>query len=523
MKKLSIHTFLILAFLVGCAEKTNDINMIPLTTKSDQARVLMRQFLLNLEELKWESNEELLAQVLKEDPEFVYAKIYPATLNYGSRDKTRSQLISAYENRSSVSDIEKGIIEAVYSRIIKGDIVSQNKILDALISKHPQYYELRMMSAQVKNDLANPEGVRQRLSELLELHPQSFYGHLRLSWLHFPTSEGNYLLPPDQIDLSKAEKLLEKAQNILPDSSVPTRFLGNVYRAKGDLKKAGAAYEKTLELIKNKNSDSYAGAMHLLGHVKAFSGNYSDARIAYKQAVEAATTGDAKFDSAWMSTHTYLYERNYNESLLALVELQRAIKNFDEDEEWKARSTLFVEKEKFRALSHTLNRAGSLESLSAIRELSEKNLAIVLKRVQEENERQRISRLVGLDFQEYQIWFDILFSEFTSAKKRLKKFKAAAEQTMAFNPNGMVPYFKLLGQLNLMEGNPADSIDAYSNVSEVFLADDSYHKYFVALAKKAQGDLDESKKLFESVASYNFATWQSALVKNLAKDQLESW
>ena len=140
MKKLSIHTFLILAFLVGCAEKINDINMIPLTTKSDQARVLMRRFLLNLEELKWESNEKLLGQVLKEDPEFVYAKIYPATLNYGSRDKTRSQLMSAYENRSSVSDIERGIIEAVYSRIIKGDIVSQNKILDALISKHPQYY-----------------------------------------------------------------------------------------------------------------------------------------------------------------------------------------------------------------------------------------------------------------------------------------------------------------------------------------------------------------------------------------------
>ena len=72
-----------------------------------------------------------------------------------------------------------------------------------------------------------------------------------------------------------------------------------------------------------------------------------------------------------------------------------------------------------------------------------------------------------------------------------------------------------------MEGKPQESINSYDKVTEEVLSDDNYHKYFLALANKALGNTDESIQMFEKLANDNFATWQNAIVKNLAKTQLK--
>ena len=80
---------------------------------------------------------------------------------------------------------------------------------------------------------------------------------------------------------------------------------------------------------------------------------------------------------------------------------------------------------------------------------------------------------------------------------------------------------KFSGYLNLMEGDPYASIDSYSNLTDVVLTADNYHMYFFALAKKAVGESEESEKIFITLANDNFAQWQNAIVKNLAKAQIE--
>jgi hypothetical protein len=52
------------------------------------------------------------------------------------------------------------------------------------------------------------------------------------------------------------------------------------------------------------------------------------------------------------------------------------------------------------------------------------------------------------------------------------------------------------------------------------MGDDSYHVYFLALAKKAIGEIEESNLILSDLANDNFATWQNAIVKNLAKSQI---
>ena len=46
-----------------------------------------------------------------------------------------------------------------------------------------------------------------------------------------------------------------------------------------------------------------------------------------------------------------------------------------------------------------------------------------------------------------------------------------------------------------------------------------YHLYFYALAKKANGNTEESKELFKFLANYNFAGWENSIVRNLAVQQ----
>ena len=54
------------------------------------------------------------------------------------------------------------------------------------------------------------------------------------------------------------------------------------------------------------------------------------------------------------------------------------------------------------------------------------------------------------------------------------------------------------------------------------MTDDGYHYYFLALAKKAEGQNEESKQILVDLANNNFATWQNAVVKNLAKAQIKT-
>ena len=101
-------------------------------------------------------------------------------------------------------------------------------------------------------------------------------------------------------------------------------------------------------------------------------------------------------------------------------------------------------------------------------------------------------------------------------------YETLKSEQLEFNPNAMNNFYKYSGYLNLMEGNPNEAIAAYNNLTKEVMDNDSYHSYFYALAKKAIGETEESTILLDRLANDNFATWQNAFVKNLAKAQIQS-
>ena len=71
------------------------------------------------------------------------------------------------------------------------------------------------------------------MEEALEINP--FEAHYSLTFLHFPTGNDFNMLAVDERDLDVV-RMLNKGSKIYTESSRWSRFLGNVYRAEGDLK-----------------------------------------------------------------------------------------------------------------------------------------------------------------------------------------------------------------------------------------------------------------------------------------------
>ena len=74
----------------------------------------------------------------------------------------------------------------------------------------------------------------------------------------------------------------------------------------------------------------------------------------------------------------------------------------------------------------------------------------------------------------------------------------------------MNDFHKLSGYLNLMEGDPAESISSYSNLSNEVMTNDSYHSYFLALAKGV-GETEDSNQILSLLANDNFANGKMLL------------
>ena len=522
MKKLLLLLITTITF-ISCSE-TEEAKKIQWTSSSEIAVKLFNEFNENIEKSRWEpdTQEKLMDSLKILDPNFVFAKLRD---NFGTNNETRDKFLNAYSERNNVSDIEKRIIEAEYERRINGNQIKRDAIFDKLIEDYPDYYELRIWSGDIKNQaLQDPKAAQKRWEEALEINPKSFEAYVNLAFLHFPTGNNFTMLANDERDLDVAKDFLSRGSKIYPKSSRWSRFLGNVYRAEGNFEKAEIEYQKSLDIIADyeagSDSNVYANSLLMMGHVNTFQGQYDSARDFYDQGI-AISNDWWKVNMTEMKAHTYMYQKNFADAIFLLSEMQNQIDDMDEEEQTKNNWRYFTEFTKFLAFGHSQKQEETLASLDKMEQLSATNTNIRLENSINEDQRERILTGTKKNNISNQIWYNILFGNYEDARTLLVDFKTISESQLGYNLNAMVEFYKLSGYLNLMEGDPQESINSYNNLSKEIMSDDSYHVYFLALAKKGVGEIEESNQIFSELANDNFATWQNAIVKNLAKAQIE--
>jgi len=522
MKNL-IYLALLSVTLISCSEE-KQVKRIEWTSTSEDAKVLFEEFLSNMENYRWnpKGQELLMDSILKLDPNFLMAKRYD---NFKTSKETRENLTYAYVNREKVSDIESRLIAANYERRINGSLVREDQIIDSLIEDYKDYFQLRILSGDVKNRLANPKGSDQRWKEALEINPNSFEGLVNRAFLHFPTGNNFIMLASDERDLNIAIDLLNRGSKLYPESSRWSRFLGNVYRAQGDFEKALTSYEKSLDIIGKYElgveSDSYANSLLMVGHVYTFTEKYDKAREYYDKGI-VISNNYWKVAMSELKAHTFMYQKDFASAIYLLSKTQEVINEMDEEPLTKLNWQSFTEFTKFLAFGHSLQEEETIKSVKRMAEIGKAQLKIQLEGVSDQRQKEKFNLANEKAAIESQTWFNILFGNYEEARISLNSLRELSNKQLEYNPNALNEYFKLSGYLNLMEGNPKESIEDYSKLSKEILTDDGYHYYFLALAKKAEGQNEESKQILVDLANNNFATWQNAVVKNLAKAQIKT-
>lgn len=518
MKKVQFFSIALSLVLLSATTFAQNTNLIPLTSNSEKAVELMRTVMKNNEEFRGNDNPPILVEILELDPNFYFAKSYNNPLI--SNADYRVNLNNAYANRANVSEIEGKIIEATYEQYINLDIVSGDKIIDNLIDKYPDYYQLRLISADFKNDLKDPYGKDSRYAEILANNPSSFPALFRRAQLHFPVDNAIVNFPIEERDLELATSLLLQAASVQPKNPGPQRFLGNVYRGQNNLSLAKQAYESARLLMGEPNEQdfTYSNILLMLGHVETFSGNYKKARDLYDECLEYLSFKQ-KPTYYQYPVFTYFYERDYEKAILAFTKMRTEINTSNEDPGWKTSAITLMEENIFISYLHNQDEQGANKSLQQIVQFKRTELNSYLTSGASREQLLTIKNNHDIYLQSLRIWKDIIFGS-PNLAPQLSRLKALLEKNLSLDPNALTQYYKLSGYAALMSGNNKAAIDHYSTISNIEMDDDHYHSYFYALALRGNGDINKSTQIMKRVANNTFATREAALVQQLAKRQL---
>ena len=118
-------------------------------------------------------------------------------------------------------------------------------------------------------------------------------------------------------------------------------------------------------------------------------------------------------------------------------------------------------------------------------------------------------------FASLRAWCNVLFGNYDTAENHLNEAKAILENIK--DPTILEGYYGLKGMIALNRGKTDEAVKFFEKVDE---ANNLYYGYFKALALKGAGEDERSNKIIEGITRWNFSSWHSAIVRNLAKKQL---
>ena len=523
--KYPLFIFCFVLMLFSCAEK-KEAKRIPLTSTSKEAIENYNQGIFRHEQLENDEANVYYKKAYELDSNFAFAKI-----NYNKQTDpadNKRRLIDVYNNRAKLSEIESVIVSIRYETSINNDFAKSDLMMDSLIKKYPDYYELYVYSGYIKNKLNNTDGCSNRFKEALKVNPDCYAAALSLPDLHSTngTPSGAYyfnMFPVEKRNLDEAEKYFKLAAKIRPKAPATARMYGNLYRTKGDLDKALEKYQES-ETLNTEKSSLLAQSYQMLGHVYLNKGEYDKSREYYKKYEDFGIELRKKFGgNTGVSDRlalTYLYEKKYDETILEANKLLLKIDSLQTPERNKITNRFGIESLKFATYGHSLKEEEAQASMNKLINYRTAYKTDLIKLATNQNEINRIENAVKCDSLYYNIWFNILFAHYEEAEKKIKDFEIASAEQLKADPKAMNHYYDQLGYLNLMEGKVKESIENFKKV--IGLEDDVYYYYFYALALKAQGNKAESDQIFTKISNNSFVQWQIGIVKNLAKAQLNA-
>lgn len=386
----------------------------------------------------------------------------------------------------------------------------------SLLNKVSEGERLIILSEKAKLN-HNSDEMKKSLKQLVEKFPDDKLSHYYFGVYYF--DQGNYAsaikefensqtLAPDYIPVLKylcysnsysgkffkAEELINKIIQLIPDAAMPYYLMGDVYLKEGKFAESAEAYKKTLE----KNPDfiiAYLG----IGNNLIFQNRFEEARNEFDKAYNLSKDDWQKRNSLLAVVCSYIHEGNFER---AYDKLQNRYSDAERSND------ILQMVSDLRLMGDILLEWGKPEDArlkyKKSLEISEKSA--LPKEIKDDIKHQAL-------FLEARI--DIKKNSISSAKQKAEKFNNEIQRNN--NIVDIRSYHELLGLIGLQEKKYDEAINEFKLCNQR----DPCILYKLADAYIMKGDNEMAKELLNKAGNFNEDNIHFAFIKNSAIKKME--
>lgn len=484
--------------VVACAppegdhEGTVQIEEIPITTTSDTARELFEEGQYLLDVGRGVKAREKFQAAIAEDPGFVRAHVNQSNAALSFKE-FQTCLDTASQHLENAGEGEKLMVE-INRTLLSNDNERGLDLAQQFVEKFPRSPRARIILAGMQANQNDHDGARASFEKALALLPDSAGALFGIA---------NSYLFGEPKDFAMAEDRARSAIAAYPDEAKAHELMGDIKRAQNDLEAALEAYGQAAT-----TDPTLAAAQHKKGHVNSFLGRIEDARAAYDAGIAVAPP-ESKAGLAVFKAFTRIHEGDVPRALDELEALADNLAGMGTPADQvkglqvfalTSHATAALHAGLFDRAEQAVARRNALQ-MSIARDVGTEDA----KRLQEAN---------------CQMWDGLLAAYRGDAGGAAEYAEKMAELVASDdNPRKMEPYHWVLGMSALRAGDHGKAVE---HLRQADYKNNMYIRYRLAEAEEGAGNVQEAKKLFGEVATFNFNSVGFALVREEAKRRAAS-
>ena len=479
-------TFSILTIFLGllmvCSAPEADDTEVPITTSSKEALDLFLEGRDKFEFIEVDAAAELFDQAIAKDPDFAMAYFLRAD-TIGGFNVWREN----YEKAMNLLDkVTEG--ERLYITFGKawgeGDYAKAKENVTQLLELYPAdkrvLLDAGIFYASVDNDFEKAIQYYQKVLEIDEEFAPA-YNYM-----------GGAYAALDNLDA--AEEAYKKYAELIPNRPDPYDSLAWLLKDRGKFDESIEQYKKAYE-----TDPLYIWALRGIGQNYIFKGEFEKAREFYQKMYDEAPNINAKFNSLFWKSVSYIHEGNIQDALKALDEYQAI-----GEEDKNIPGVVFPLRVK--SIIHTEN--GNLEEAMTFNEKAGK---LAVEADLDDVIKENLILFTTLD----KVYILSAMENFEAAIAEAEKAKVIIEKRDAEDwdqwLNGHLGYHYVL------KGDYDKAIEHLAQSSPFNM----WHTFYRAVAHEKKGEMEEAMKFYKKVADTNRNGLDLAFVRSKALEKVK--
>ena len=505
--KNSIRTVIVSTILLTIFSCTTSTDApLPITSASEEALELFKRGYFHQSQNEWYEARGLYEQALSLDPEFILANLYVPETDPNKRKAFRDRAIA---NKNNGNEAEKLRVE-IYVANRDGRLMDVVTVSKELVNKYPNSSEAYVVLGNAYTSVRDFDNAISQFNKALKINPDQYRAWRSLA-AHQVNIGNNILLPKSRQTKALALKYTKGMVKSRPKAPFSYQLQANVERQYSDFAAAKPLYQKMVDVAEETGSSMKGSAYNVFAHNYLFDGDSKTARENYDKAIALSKTPLGIVNLTFYKLQAYLFQNDYEGALRVAQDLDSKLNTLGFSEASLYQQKARVEFMRFIAYANNQQKEEAFTALSA-----RKNYATAAMSLME------IDEVIQRNFDSFnaqiEAWHYILFGEYDKAEEQLKKLYPIASKIQS--PSALDDYNALSGMVRLFTGDTPGSLSYFNE--NINPENYQYYAYFKGLALKQAGQEKEAMAIFDYISNYNFNSWEAAIVRSLAKKQLNS-